>query len=89
MTAPANALPTIIALVITAHPHLAGRVTEALVFDRHDIDSLDVMALVIDAERTFDVEIDNATIDRLATVGDLADAVEARRTADRPNGGAA
>ncbi|WP_068305338.1 acyl carrier protein [Pararhodobacter sp. CCB-MM2] len=42
----------------------------------HDIDSLDLISLVIDVEDTFDVEFPSEAFDAIATPGDLAEALD-------------
>lgn len=50
------------------------KLTDSLVLDL-DADSLDILDIVMDLEREFDIEIDDETAARFRTVGDLIEHV--------------
>lgn len=62
-------------LIIAEFPRLEGKLgTQTALIDL-DLDSLDRLNLVMRAEQKFDIEIDDATIEAMATVADFARAI--------------
>jgi acyl carrier protein len=78
------------AAMIEAHPRIKAIVARTLrvpehelvaqdILRREDTDSLDLIGIVIEAEAEFGVSIDDAEVDALNTVGDLAALVDRKR----------
>ena len=56
-----------------------GTLTKDTSFEELALDSLDVVQMVMAIEEAFDIEIDDADVENLKTVGQLLDYIEARK----------
>ena len=63
-------------VIAEAYPDFASAMTPATRFADHDIDSLDLMSLVIDVETAFDLEFPSEAFERIETPGQLAEALD-------------